>query len=128
MKKRARKLLHEAAQMADASTLGEELRAKRERLLAEAQRLRNECAQNQQDLARAVTHPATRHTAAASGAQPGEPLDAFPRAVRRTLLELGGPAGLGRPARPHRGREGQGGHEGWQEGRGKKGQKGKGKR
>ena len=43
----------------------------------------------QKDLARAVTHPATHHTAAASGAQEGEPLEAFPRAVRRTLLELG---------------------------------------
>ena len=41
------------------------------------------------DLERAVSHLATHHTAAASGAQEGEPLEAFPRALRRTLLELG---------------------------------------
>ena len=73
-----------------ASTRGNKERAEREGMLAEAQRLLDERAQKQQDLDRAVSHPATRHTAAASGAQPGEPLELFsPRAVRRTLLELG---------------------------------------
>ena len=41
------------------------------------------------DLERAVTHPATQHTAPAWGAQPGEPLPLFPRALRRTLLDMG---------------------------------------
>ena len=40
-------------------------------------------------LKRAVSHPATHHTAAAWGAQPGEPRNEFPRALRRTLLDLG---------------------------------------
>ena len=37
----------------------------------------------------ARTEAATHHTAAASGAQEGEPRESFPRALRRTLLELG---------------------------------------
>ena len=106
LKRRARQLLHEAARLAYASTLGGAEREEKERLLEEAQRLLHEREQKQKDMARAVSHPATRHTAAASGAQPGEPLEAFPRAVRRTLLVLGGRAGPGRPARPRRGREG----------------------
>ena len=89
MKRRARRLLRDAHQMACASTLGDEQRTERERMLEEAQRLLDERAQKQQDFDRAVSHPATHHTAAASGAQEGEPLEAFPRAVRRTLLELG---------------------------------------
>ena len=40
-------------------------------------------------MAAGSTLPATHHTAAASGALEGEPLQQFPRAVRRTLLELG---------------------------------------
>ena len=87
MKRRARKLLREASTYA--STLGDAQREEKERLLQEAQRLLDEREHMQKDLARAVTHPATHHTAAASGAQEGEPLEAFPRAVRRTLLELG---------------------------------------
>ena len=87
MKRRARRLLHEAS--AYASTLGDAQREEKERRLQEAQRLLDERERMQKDLARAVTHPATHHTAAASGAQEGEPLDAFPRALRRTLLELG---------------------------------------
>ena len=89
MKRRARRLLHQAAKMAYASTLGDRQRAERERMLKEVQRLLDEREQKQKDFARAVTHPASLHTAAASGAQPGEPVEAFPRAVRRTLLELG---------------------------------------
>ena len=87
MKRRARRLLREAS--AYASTLGDAQREEKERLLREAERLLDERKRLQRDLARAVTHPATHHTAAASGAQEGEPLAAFPRAVRRTLLELG---------------------------------------
>ena len=87
MKRRARRLLHEAS--AYASTLGDAQREEKERLLQEAQRLLDERERMQKDLARAVTHPATHHTAAASGAQEGEPREAFPRAVRRTLLVLG---------------------------------------
>ena len=87
MKRRARRLLREAS--AYASTLGDAQREEKERLLQEAQRLLDERERMQKDLARAVTHPATHHTAAASGAQEGEPLEAFPRALRRTLLELG---------------------------------------
>ena len=87
MKRRARRLLRKAS--ADASTLGDAQREEKARLLREAERLLDERKRLQRDLARAVTHPATHHTAAASGAQEGEPLEAFPRAVRRTLLELG---------------------------------------
>ena len=87
MKRRARRLLHEAS--AYASTLGDAQREEKERRLQEAQRLLDERERMQKDLARAVTHPATHHTAAASGAQEGEPLDAFPRALRRTLLDMG---------------------------------------
>ena len=88
MRRQARRLLRKAS--ACASTLGGAAqREEKERLLKEAQRLLDERERMQKDLARAVTHPATHHTAAASGAQEGEPLAAFPRAVRRTLLELG---------------------------------------
>ena len=86
-KRLAQRLLREAS--AYASTLGDAQREEKERLLQEAQRLLDERERMQKDLARAVTHPATHHTAAASGAQEGEPLEAFPRALRRTLLELG---------------------------------------
>ena len=87
MRRRARRLLRAA--WACASTLGDAQREAKERLLQVAQLLLDERERMQKDLARAVTHPATHHTAAASGAQEGEPLEAFPRAVRRTLLELG---------------------------------------
>ena len=87
MKRRARRLLRKAS--AYASMLGDAQREEKERLRREAELLLDERKRLQRDLARAVTHPATHHTAAASGAQEGEPLEAFPRAVRRTLLELG---------------------------------------
>ena len=88
MKRRAWKLLQEAS--AYASTLGGNAqREEKERLLKEAQKLLAERDRIQKDLARAKSHPATHHTMAASGAQVGEPLEAFPRAVRMTLLELG---------------------------------------
>ena len=88
MKRRARRLLREAS--AYASTLGGDAqREEKERLLQEAQRRMDERDRRQKDLGRAVTHPATHHTAAASGAQEGEPPEAFPRALRRTLLDLG---------------------------------------
>ena len=88
MKRQARRLLHKAS--ACASTLGgDAARQEKQRLLQEAQRLLEERERLQKDLTRAVTHPATHHTAAASGAQEGEPHEAFPRALRRTLLELG---------------------------------------
>ena len=66
LKRRARRLLREAS--AYASTLGGDAqREEKERLLQEAQRLLDERERMQKDLARAVTHPATHHTAAASG-------------------------------------------------------------
>ena len=66
MKRRARRLLHRAS--AYASTLGGDAeREEKKRLLQEAKQLLNERLRMQKDLARAVTHPATRHTAAASG-------------------------------------------------------------
>ena len=46
------------------------------------------------DLERAVSRPATHHAAAAWGARPCEPLHEFPRALRRTLLDLGVPLDL----------------------------------
>ena len=88
MKRKARRLLHEA--YACSLKLGRDaLTQENWWRLQEATRLLDERERMQKDLARAVTHPATHHTAAASGAQEGEPLEAFPRAVRRTLLELG---------------------------------------
>ena len=66
LKRRARRLLREAS--AYASTLGgDAVREEKKRLLQEAQRLLDERERMQKDLARAVTHPATHHTAAASG-------------------------------------------------------------
>ena len=65
MRLQARKLLWEAD--AYASTLGEKQREERELLLQKARRLLAERERLQKDLARAVTHPATHHTAAASG-------------------------------------------------------------
>ena len=64
-KRLARRLLREAS--AYASALGDAQREEKKRLLQEAQRLLDERERMQKDLARAVTHPATRHTAAASG-------------------------------------------------------------
>ena len=46
------------------------------------------------DLERAVTRPATQYTDSAWGAEPDEPLHLFPRALRRTLLELDVPHDL----------------------------------
>ena len=89
MKSRARLLLRQAAHLADASTLGEGQRAEITRMRSEATRLLQERTQKLMDLERAVSHPATRHTAAAWGARPGEPLPRFARALRRTLLDLG---------------------------------------
>ena len=89
MKRRARLLRQQAACLADASTLGADPRAEIARMCGEADRLLQERTQKLKDLERAVSRPATRHTAAAWGARPGEPLPEFPRALRRTLLELG---------------------------------------
>ena len=84
LKRRAWRLL------AKASTLGgDQQREEKERLLQEAKQLLNERLRMLKDLARAVTHPATHHTATASGAQEGEPLGSFARALRSTLLVLG---------------------------------------
>ena len=71
MRRRAWLLLCKAS--AYASTLGGDAqREEKKRLLQEAQRLLDERLRMHKDLARAVTHPATHHTAAASGAQEGE--------------------------------------------------------
>ena len=132
MKRRAQRLLRQAS--ACASTLGRAQREEKERLLQEAQQLLDERKRMQQDLARAVTHPATHHTAAASGAQEGEPLEAFPRAVRRTLLELGVEQTLAdqlirvEREKGRKGQKGTGNKGGGKKGGGKKGggKKGKG--
>ena len=89
MGQRARWLLRQAARLAVASTLGDGQRAEIERLRDEAHGLLQERMQKLTDPARAVSRPATNHTAAASGARPGEPQHEFPRALRRTLLVLG---------------------------------------
>ena len=87
MKRRAWKLLLEAS--ACASTLGYAHHEEIEGLRQEAKRLLDERARVQKHVTRAVHHPATHHSAEASGAQPGEPPEHFPRALRRTLLCLG---------------------------------------
>ena len=89
MKKRARQLLFKAARLADASTLGEGQRAEIKRMRSEAKMLLQERMEKLTDTERAVTRPATRHTAAAWGARPGEPLPRFARALRRSLLDMG---------------------------------------
>ena len=78
-----RPLLFEAARLADASTLGEGQRAEIKRMRSQ------ERMEKLTDTERAVTRPATRHTAAAWGARPGEPLPRFARALRRSLLDMG---------------------------------------
>ena len=45
----------------------------------EAQALLAQCLQKQMDMERAITHPTNVHTAAASGALPGEPQKMFPQ-------------------------------------------------
>ena len=89
MKRRARQLLFKAARLADASTLGEGQRAEIKRMRSEAKMLLQERMEKLTDTERAVTRPATRHTAAAWGARPGEPLPRFARALRRSLLDMG---------------------------------------
>ena len=125
MRRRARNLLWEAP--AYASTLGDK---EKERLLQKARRLLVERQRLQKDLARAVTHPATHHTPAASGAGEGEPADQFPRAIRRTLLELGVDQTLADQLIRVEGEKGQKGQKGTgNKGGGKKGggKNGKGK-
>ena len=60
----------------------------------EADRLLQERTQKLTDMEKAISHPATHHTEAAWGARQGEPLQEFPRALRRTLLDLGVPRDL----------------------------------
>ena len=99
-------------------------------MLKEVQRLLDEREQKQKDFARVVTHPASLHTAAASGAQPGEPLELFPRAVRMTLLELGTPTEVADKIIRVESEKGQKGEGTKGKGKGKKGggKQGKGKR
>ena len=128
MKRRARRLLREAS--AYASTLGDAQREEKERLLQKARRLLVERQRLQKDLARAVTHPATHHTPAASGAGEGEPAEQFPRAIRRTLLVLGVDQTLADQLIRVEGEKGQKGQKGTgNKGGGKKGggKNGKGK-
>ena len=127
MKQRARMLLSKAAHLANASTIGVFVRTEIERLHGKANRLLQEKRQKQMDLLRAVSHPATHHTAAAWGVQPGEPLPEFPRALRRTLLELGVLQDMADKLVDTGKGEGQKG-EGKKGGRKGGGEKGKGKR
>ena len=89
MKKRAMRLMREAACLAYASTRGDDKSAEIARLRGEAIVLLHPRFRKQLDLERAATHLATQYTERAWGAQQGEPLFEFPRALRRTLLELG---------------------------------------
>ena len=88
LKQRARVLLREAASLADACPRQFAWKKRRADVLL-GQRW-----EKLRDLDRAVSHSATLHTAAAWGERPGEPLPEFPRALRRTLLELGIEKGL----------------------------------
>ena len=128
MRRRARRLLWEASSYA--STLGDKQREEKESLLQEARRLLVERQRLQKDLARAVTHPATHHTPAASGAGEDEPAEQFPRAIRRTLLVLGVDQTLADQLIRVEGEKGQKGQKGTgNQGVGKKawGKNGKGK-
>ena len=119
-KSRARQLLHQAARLADASTLSETQREEMQRMRDEAEQLLQERNAQLLDLDRAVTRPATHHTPAAWGAAPGEPLPAFPRALRRTLLQLGVARDMADQLVDSADQGGKGGKKGG----GKKGQKG----
>ena len=87
MKQRAKRHLHEAACIA--SRCHSRDLPEIQRLTDMADALQERCKERQSDMERAAWRPANRHTAAASGAGPGETIHAFPRALRRTLLELG---------------------------------------
>ena len=89
MKDRARLLIRQARCLAEASTLGDDRRLEIARLHGEADRLLRERAQKQANLERAATRPATHHTVQAWGAAEGEPNFLFPRALRRSLLDMG---------------------------------------
>ena len=93
-KRRARRLYREAAALSRVprrrgSFLASLDAAEVERLRSEAFECLQKMTAKQTDIARAASRPATHHTRAAWGAAPGEPEAAFPRALRRTLLELG---------------------------------------
>ena len=93
MKRRANQLLYKAARIArSADTLGDVTVEERNEIIAlhnEIARLNRERTDILSNMERAVTHPATEHTREAWGAQDGEPLEQFARAMRRALLELG---------------------------------------
>ena len=126
MKKQAWDLLGMAASVAArASTpgeLSEEDRRELRRLRQEAGELIRRKLEIQGDVDRATSRPATRHTPQASGAQPGEPIEHFVRALLNALLTLG--VGRELAARMVDTGGGQGGEKG---NRGK-GRKGKGQR
>ena len=90
LKMLARKLRRRARSLvAEIPTRGDEARKRITNLLHEADRLVLRAERKQGDEARATTRPPNRYTERwASGAAPGEPIQAFPRALRRTLLEL----------------------------------------
>ena len=91
-----------------------------------ADRLLLEKRQKQQNFARAASHPASLYTVDAWGAEPDEPLSEFPRALQRTLLEMGvGKSMADQRIDTDKG-EGQKGKGKGKKGNGK-GQKGKGK-
>jgi len=93
MRKRARMLMHQAARLGyDAGDVPrEETIVEMKRLQDEAIALNHQIELIQAKWERAASRPATWRTAAASGAQEGEPMQHFPRALRRMLVGLGVP-------------------------------------
>ena len=90
MKRQARHMQLQARRlMSCASTPGVNDVEEYNRLTQEASRLLAKRERMLQDPQRAVHHPATMHTASQGGAGVGAPLEHFPRALRRTLLDLG---------------------------------------
>ena len=87
----AQKLLRQAADLAVASTHDDDDQRRQQvgLLRSEAAVVIAERNKQLSDLDRAAWRPPTRHTQSAWGAAPGEPLPLFPRAIRRTMLELG---------------------------------------
>ncbi len=91
-KLQARSMLHKAARLSKSTVpLTESVRKSIVDLLDAARNMRQQASDQQADLGRAARRPATHHTRPASGAEPGEPVHRFPRALRKTLLELGVP-------------------------------------
>jgi hypothetical protein len=92
MKKRIRKLMNDAAYLAEEFGVEDVDQAtvrKMRQMRDEAAMLKHMRLEKLSDIQYYQTHPPTHHAAEAWGAEPGEPRPQFPRALRRTLVAMG---------------------------------------